>query len=521
MRGNRLAIAVFAAIWASTAYFWHARDWNTASRLMLAYALVDRGTIAIDGFEGQTGDRARYEGHSYSDKLPGFSFLAALPYAALRWIAGLPPHPLGVPGFTHWPADYGVTFLTSGLATALIGAWLTRAALDLGCGPRRAALVGLAYGLATPAYAYGTLAYGHQVAAASLFGSFLLLWREPRRRIEVAWGLAGFLAAFASVVELQVGPVSAILGVYAGARGLGRIRSGMGGGVAGVAWFAAGAAIPTLLLLGYHWVAFDSPFRMGYFFHATERFSRVHSAANPLGLGKPDLGRLLDLSIRPARGLLWYAPIVVLAPPGLVVLASRRLWGMATVVAATCLAVIAINLSYPEWTGGWSTGPRLLVPMLPFAMLAVAALLALGGRGVATLAAFLALIGGGINLLFQGVGARVPDPPDVMPPGIARPLDRPLFDAVMPIWHGSPLPGWSFGRRFDRNLASVIAPGWVASLPADRAWLQFAPLVAAQALAIGVLTAMAPRWLRRPTPPTGLAGTVGAGDPPPSRPAPA
>ena len=42
-------------------------------------------------------------------------------------------------------------------------------------------------------------------------------------------------------------------------------------------------------------------------------------------------------------------------------------------------AVFLVNLSYPEWTGGWSTGPRLLVPLLPFAMLPVAALLATGG----------------------------------------------------------------------------------------------------------------------------------------------
>ena len=50
--------------------------------------------------------------------------------------------------------------------------------------------------------------------------------------------------------------------------------------------------------------------------------------------------------------------------------------------ASACLAVFLVNLSYPEWTGGWSTGPRLLVPLLPFAMLPAAAVLAVGGRGV-------------------------------------------------------------------------------------------------------------------------------------------
>ena len=46
----------------SYAYFWHSRDWNTASRLMLTYAVVDRGTVVLDGLDTQTGDIARFHG---------------------------------------------------------------------------------------------------------------------------------------------------------------------------------------------------------------------------------------------------------------------------------------------------------------------------------------------------------------------------------------------------------------------------------------------------------------------------
>ena len=70
---------VFAILLASYAYFWHGRDWNSASRLMLTYALVDRGTIRIDGTEDQTHDIALREGHYYTDKTPGFSLLAPCP----------------------------------------------------------------------------------------------------------------------------------------------------------------------------------------------------------------------------------------------------------------------------------------------------------------------------------------------------------------------------------------------------------------------------------------------------------
>ena len=169
---------VFVILMVSYAYFWQSRDWNAASRLMLTYALVDRGTLSIDGLDDQTRDIARYQGHFYSDKTPGFSFLATAPYSLTKLALRLPDHPLNRPGFAHWPADYWVTLGTSGILTALSALILISLARDLGCGSGRAALVGLAYGLATPAYAYATLAYGHQVSAFALLSSFALIGRD-------------------------------------------------------------------------------------------------------------------------------------------------------------------------------------------------------------------------------------------------------------------------------------------------------------------------------------------------------
>ena len=48
---------VFLILLGSNAFYWHSRDWNTASRLMLVYSIVDRGTVCITGLEDQTGDR--------------------------------------------------------------------------------------------------------------------------------------------------------------------------------------------------------------------------------------------------------------------------------------------------------------------------------------------------------------------------------------------------------------------------------------------------------------------------------
>jgi hypothetical protein len=148
---------------------------------------------------------------------------------------------------------------------------------------------------------------------------------------------------------------------------------------------------------------------------------------------------------------------------------------MAAVSALAVTAVFLVNVSYPEWTGGWSTGPRLLVPLLPFAMIPVAAVLAAGGRAATAMVLILALAGAAVNLLFQGVGGRLP-----------QYVADPLRDAVWPLWCGQPPPAWWLGDRFARNGFALAFPDFVRSLPASWQWIQFLPLFIIQVLAIGL-----------------------------------
>jgi hypothetical protein len=471
LRGTTDAAWIVALILLiSYAYFWHSRDWNTASRLILTYAIVDRGTVVLDGLDTQTGDIAFFKGHYYCDKLPGFSLWATVPYSLARVLLRLPAHPLAVPALPHWPADYWITLGSSGVFTVLTAVLLVRLARAFGCTPGRAGLVGLAYGLCTPAYVYATLAYGHQLSAAALFGSFVLIWKQGRGSNAMRPLGAGFLAAVGPLVELQVGPASAILGLYLLAQCVaGRRRPDA------LAWFAIGALVPTLCLLGYNVLAFGSPWEMGYFHHATAIFARVHNRDNPLGLSRPDLGLVGPLLWGQYRGLFYYAPILLLAPVGWAALIVRRKVAIALVSLSIAAAVFLVNLSYPEWTGGWSTGPRLLVPLLPFAMVPVAGLLAIPGRWsrpVFVAALVLSLAGGVLMLLFQGVGARVP-----------QDVRAPLTDLVWPLWSGtSTLPRWWTGQRFSTNLVSLLASRELARLPGSWQWLQFVPLLTIQAI---------------------------------------
>ncbi len=469
---TRASAGVFLILLGSYTFFWHSRDWNTASRLALVYSIVDRGTIDITGLQQQTGDRAVYQGRYYSDKLPGYPMLAAPVYAVEKLLLGLPSHPLDGRPLRYWPADYWVTLFTSGLVTALAGALVVMWAGELGCRPIPAATLGLAYGLATPAYVYATLAYGHQATALALFASLFLITRPGHA---MRWLAAGFLAALAAVVELQVAPVSAVLALVLLGRCLARKSPWDALGL-----FAVGAAGPILVMFLYNQLAFGSPFEMGYFHHDNPEFAAVHGRGHRLGLTSPDGSKLVPLLWGEHRGLLFYAPLVGLAIPGWIALARRGMWELVVATAACSAAVLVVNLSYPEWTGGWSTGPRLLTPLLPFALLPAAGLLvgdSPRSRSWLVVAALLAIAGAILMLLFQGADGRIP-----------HDVARPLRDAVWPLWTGQlASPGWWGDERFSRNLCAMAAGPWLDRLPAGPRALQFLPLAVAQIVAIAVL----------------------------------
>lgn len=475
---HRSAACVLVILLASFAFFWHSRDWNTASRLMLVYAIGDRGTVQLDGLETQTNDIARYRGHYYTDKQPGYSILAAPIYLLLKSIASLPQHPLAVPAMTHWPADYWVTLLTSGVATAFCGTLLVYVASGLGCGPKRSLLVGLAYGLATPAYTYATLAYGHQLSAMLLFTALGLAAPASSHRVLVRAFLSGLLSALAGTVELSLAPVCVIVALVV----LVHIARRKWPSRALVA-FACGVAGPLAALLTYNTLVYGSPFEMGYAHHVVPRFRAVHGRGNPLGLTLPRWDRAVPLLIGEYRGLFTYAPITVLALAGWLIPSSGRLRSLRFGSVAACIAVFLVNLSYPEWTGGWSTGPRLLVPLLPFAMVGVASLLAIKPPVrffVVLIAIVLSLVGAAINLGCQGVDGRIPDALG------GRALDHPLREVVWSIWGGGEIPAWKENGRFGRNLVSLAWPQFsdATKTPPSWQWLQFLPLVVFQAAAI-------------------------------------
>jgi hypothetical protein len=360
---RRPEAALFALAFAAYAYFYQGGGWNASVRFDLVRAIVEQGTVRIDGYEKNTGDLAYRDGHYYCDKAPGLSFAAVPVYAAVYPLAGAGRLRGRFVSGAAWLATVCVVALPS--AAAVVMLYLLGEVLGLL--PAWRAALALAYAFATLAFPYSTLFYGHQLAASLLIVAFGLLMRARWRGGPVSGGrllAVGALLGAAIMVEYPAVLGVAVIVLYAACfvrpwRSLG--------------WLAAGGA-PLLVALGaYHALAFGSPFTLPYAFSIDS--PRHQSALFGLGLPRPRV--LYAVLVSPYRGLFYSGPWLLLAIPGAVRLwRDRGVRPEAAVAAAVPLLYLFMNAGLNDWHGGWGTGPRHLVPALPFLALAAGGLLA-------------------------------------------------------------------------------------------------------------------------------------------------
>src|SRR5450759_960289 len=240
----RREIIVALALLFCYGFFRQVPAWNEYSRYDLVRALVEDGTTRIDRLEQNTGDKAFYNGHYYSDKTPGTAFLGVPVYRLLTLTstgsgAGT-PDPL--------TAVQALAFVESGIPTVLVVLLLLRL-LRPTVGEGWALLISLGYGLGSIAFPFATMFFGHAASAFFLFAAFYLLWRWRADRGAWRPALAGFLAGWAVMVELSTMLGVLVLLAYA----LGNSRQ-TGRRLLQVNWHApalmvAGAMLPAALFL--------------------------------------------------------------------------------------------------------------------------------------------------------------------------------------------------------------------------------------------------------------------------------
>lgn len=480
MRRHALAFAVAAAYLYCFPYFEPMRHANELPRIYLTMAIVDHGTLAIDaGVDrwGSTADVSRWDGHHYSNKAPGQSFLAVPAYLAVKAIARAAG---GEPTLAEltWAFRVFASVLPSLLFLILLWRFLARYAPDEAT--RRIVLVG--YALGTMALPYSLQLMSHHLAAIAIASAFFVSVWVVEDGIDERWMLAaGAAAGAAPLIDYQAAFAGVPIAIYVVwklcARAPRRWRP--------LVWAIIGAIPPIAGLLLYHWAAFDSPFRTGY--DASQTFAHFHQQGF-LGIDRFRFEALAGSTVAADNGLVFLCPMLLLAVPGWWLLARRGRHADVAVTAAVCAIYLLFVSSINFWRGGWSIGPRYVTALLPFAIIPVAAAITAAERHWVARGVALALVV--VSIAIYAVGSPVfPHWPEQ--------FANPYFDLVWRLLgdgHAPPSAGTAIGLSGVVSLAPYLAliAGlivWI-TLPSRREWRSAALALGLAAVILAVYAAI-------------------------------
>jgi hypothetical protein len=378
--------------------------------MFLALSISESGSISIGDYGHLTEDRAERDGRYYSDKAPGMAFLAlpvvmsARPLLARRsggevcagpdcWFQ---PNGRANP---YYNALYYLSTVLTSVALTAAGVVLFRSfaiALYQDRGAATFAALALAFG--TPLGAWATTFFEHAAAASWLFAGLVAAhWagRQPADspRAVTAGVLVAAPLGFALVTSYLTAVPVLLVAAYALLGAWHKPRRWIL--TAALAATATGALV-VAPLLAYNWAAFGSPFSVGY--GHVDGFEGMKEGL--FGISWPTLTALRGVTIDQYRGLLWVAPIVILYPLGLVaMLREPRHRALGALSAAVAVYYLLVNSGYAYWDGGYSLGPRHMVPVLPFLMLAIASLWVKAATVLRSLMVVLGLGGAAVNIM--------------------------------------------------------------------------------------------------------------------------
>ncbi len=391
------ALTVFLILIICYGYFmpkW--ADWGANSRANLVYAIGDQGVLYIDDYHENTGDKACFagadytgdnpceDGHYYTDKSLGPSLIALPFYTVFKVIAAIPPierfiaSGSGLGNFedTLNPEGAGIrpdavyegmaltfmTFFAMAVPSAVLGAVVFLFAARFTTKDAYAFILALAFGLGTIAFPYSNVLYQHQTAAFGAFVGFFLLWRVIYEKASLNWlWLVGVLFSLVVITEYPVAPFLVVIFIWAFIKMPNRWQL----------YRVILAGIPLgVIFMGFNYLTFDTIMPVGY--NYSINWQDEHQTGF-LSLTIPTIDRVYGLTFSPFRGIFLLSPFLLLIFPGLYLMWKRRP-DQRDVLAVLVLVMggfMLYNAASVMWWGGFTVGPRYLVPMMPFMVLPI------------------------------------------------------------------------------------------------------------------------------------------------------
>lgn len=377
-RRHIYAIMVFLILLACDSYFQPSLNWATGSRADVVYALVEENTFIIDHYEKNTGDKAFFEGHYYTDKSIGPSLISLPVYIVFRSIASLSPIRNLLQKDTrmsfgdelmNWPqglyATWALTLMTffgAVVPSALLGTLIFYFVNRFTAMSFYAFILALAFGLCTIAFPFSGELFQHQLSSFGLFGGFYFLWTViyDNKSVRRLW-FAGLLFSLAVISEYPVTLFAGLIFLWAlmvmpNRKMLFRVVIG---------------GIPLIIInIIYDVATFRSAIPLGYEYSI---WGSVVNVQGFMGISWPSLKVMGELLFGTFRGLFLISPFLILVIPGLVMMWQKKPEQRSIVflISIIILGFLGYGSGYIVWWGGYSVGARLLIPMLPFVVVPI------------------------------------------------------------------------------------------------------------------------------------------------------
>ncbi len=388
--------------------FWFIQwyGWNEESNFVLVRAIVEEKRFEINSFANQTGDRSFLNSNFYSDKDPGLAFLASPIYFIWKSLytffpkgfkeryAGSNDHvtelyddtpiiTLVDKGFFLFTSMILLTFLTSGIFTALTALLIFKISRYLTKDLKERILLSLAYFFGTIAFHYSLHFMNHAISTFLSFFSFFLLFKAEKEKKERYRNfiLSGILFGFSIVVDKFLLVFLPFFILYS--LSINRKCFLL------FLLFLLISYVPYSL---YTYSILKKPFGFLSSYVDKRIFRRAYSNPQPVessadrmleasildlktlvkmfhleGL-QPNSVIMLRLLFYPYRGLFFYSPILILSLFGLYFMLDEY-EGETFMIFFMLLAMSAVISMRRVWWGGYCFGPRYLLPIVPFLIL--------------------------------------------------------------------------------------------------------------------------------------------------------
>ncbi|MBS3055604.1 MAG: hypothetical protein J4452_03900 [Candidatus Aenigmarchaeota archaeon] len=374
-------IKIFLIFFIIYAIFIHWNGWDENSRYFLTRAIVDEHRFEIDTFANQTSDRTVVDGHYYSDKDPGISMVASIPYGIFKFffhddsrkenqvfitntIGKVSIYDILNPGYFTLYSMAIVIIFTSVLFSSLTVVLLYKMTNFFTNKKKIKLLFAATAGLATTIFPYALVFTDNAMATFfALFGFYFLLKKKYENVEQKKYSFfAGLCFGIGAITSIFIVIISFVAFIYLFISYNKKNRY--------LTVFILGFLLIFSVSLTYNFIIFKNPFVLYHFYIDTNLF--IFSQQHFYALWKefiPEPYIFWRLLFDPYKGIFFYYPILLISVYGLYLMRKTMKPEILFIVLVLAFNIVLNSTVSSSWWGGGFFGPRHLTYFVPFFLL--------------------------------------------------------------------------------------------------------------------------------------------------------